>query len=404
VAVVIPTYNRMALVGQTIASVLKQRQPPDEIIVVDDGSTDGTAGVIAAFGRRVRYIEKRNAGKAAALNRAITEVGSDYIWLLDDDDVALPNALATHLEFLTRRPDLDFSYGAHYQFNGDEPPKMAMLASQGPMPIDAAAPEALFVRAMLWFPFYLQGMLVPRRCYEKVGPFDESLNFTEDYDMILRLARRFRGGSVNAPVFCWRVHAGLRDPAHERRSASERDTTFRDYERAIFARLHATLPLSEYLPRSAAAGAPDCLETRQARLQRACIMTRHGLFAEAFEDLRSALNASENGAALGQDERQILAQMLNVEAWWLRAYPDYAASLGRLLRRCRAHGALAACATGLGWQLEVHVRRRRYGEAIRFGVHLQQLVGLTRLPAIITAALRRRYRQRTATARARRSP
>jgi hypothetical protein len=392
-AVIIPTYNRMNLVGQAVASILNQTRPPDEVVVVDDGSTDGTADVVTAFGRRVRYIKKKNAGKAAALNQAMTEVRSDYIWLMDDDDVALPNALETHLEFLATRTDIDFSYGAHYQFNSDGPPKMEWLPWQDPMPIAAAAPEELFVRAMFWFPFYLQGMLVPRRCYEKAGPFAESLTFTEDYDMILRLTRRFRGGNVNAPIFCLRVHAGLRGPAHERRSASERDTTFRDYTRGIFTRLYVALPLAEYLPRGAVAGAPSILETRQARLQRACIMSRHGLFEEAFEDLRIVLNESQDGATLSQRERQILTQMLNVEAWWLRAYPDYTAFLGRLLRRRRAHEALEACATGLGWQLETNARRGQYGEAMRFGAHLQQLVGAARLPAFITKALLRRYRQ-----------
>lgn len=396
VAVIIPTYNRAHFVGQAIDSVLSQTRPPDEVIVVDDGSTDETADVVRAFGRRVRYIRKDNAGKAKALNRAMPEVGSDYVWLFDDDDVALPNALETHLEFLAKHTDIDFSYGAYYEFRGNLPPKPEWLSSQVPIAIRAAAPEALFVHAMLWFPFSLGGMLVPRRCYEEVGPFDDSLTFTEDYDMILRLARGFRGGNVNAAIFCVRVHSGLRGPARETRAASERGATFLDYDRRIFAQLHAALPLAEYLPSGAVAGALNGLETRQALLQRACIMTRHGLVEEAFDDLRTVLDDSRQGAMLSQREQSILAAMLNVEAWWLRTYPDYAYSLGRLLRRRGAYVPLDACATGFGWGLEASVRSRRYADAMLIGIHLQRLVGVMRLPVLVSRALRRRYRQHAA--------
>jgi glycosyltransferase involved in cell wall biosynthesis len=392
VTVIIPTYNRMNLVGQTIESILNQTRPPDEIVVIDDGSTDATTDVVSAFGNRVRHIRKKNTGKAATLNVAMEEVASDYIWLMDDDDTALPRALETQLAFLATHPEIDFCYGAHHEFSGDAPPRAEALASQEPMSIAAAAPENLFIRAMIWFPFYLQGMLVPRRCYREVGPFDESLTFTEDYDMILRLARRFRGGNVNAAVFCRRVHSGRRGPAHERRAASERSAAFRRYEHGIFARLHAELPLAEYLPNRPSENL-GALEMRQARLQRACIMSLHGLFKEAFRDLGSVLDQAGGGPPLTPRERRILAQMLSVELWWLQANPHYPASVGQLLRRRGAYRALNACAVGLGWRLEVSLRRRRYGDAMHFGRHLRELVGVARLPGFFVAALMRRYRR-----------
>lgn len=393
VAVIVPTYNRAHLVGQTIDSLLQQTRLPDEIIVVDDGSTDETADVVAAFGHQIRYIKKENSGKAAALNRAMMEIGADYVWTIDDDDVALPNALQMHLEALANRADADFSYSAHYEFTGDRPPDLKSLFSQAPMAIANASPEDLFVRAMLWFPFYLQGMLVPRRCYEQVGPFDESLTFTEDYEMILRLARHFRGGNVGAPTFCLRVHPGVRGPAHEQRAASERHATFRGYDSSTFAQLYAELPLADYLPRGSVSGELSDSEERQARLQRACIMSRHGLSEMAFEDLNAALDG-RGDSALGECERRILLQMLNVEPWWLRVYPDYPALLGRLLRRHHADEALRACATGLSWQLENSVRHGRCREALRIAMQLHQLIGTARIPAFFARALLRHSRGR----------
>lgn len=395
VAVIVPTYNRAHLVGQTIESILQQTRLPDEILVVDDGSTDETADVVAAFGHQIRYIKKENAGKAAALNRAMKEIGADYVWTIDDDDIALPNALQMHLEALANRADADFSYSAHYEFTGDRPPDLKSLSSQAPMAIASTSPDNLFVRAMLWFPFYLQGMLVPRRCYEHVGPFDESLTFTEDYDMILRLTRHFRGKDVGAPTFCLRVHPGVRGPAHEQRSARDRHRTFRGYDSGTFERLRADLPLADYLPRGSVSGGLSGSEERRARLQRACIMSRHGLFAMAFEDL-NAVFGSRGDSALGEGERRILVQMLNVEPWWLRVYPDYAALVGRLLRRHRAEDALRACATGLSWQLENCVRHGRYREALHIAVQLHQLIGTARVPAFFARALVRYFRGRGA--------
>lgn len=393
VAVLIPTYNRAHLVGQTIDSMLNQTHSPDEIIVVDDGSTDETADVVGAFGHRIHYIKKENSGKAAALNRAMVEISSEYVWFMDDDDCALPNALEAHLDFLAAHTDIDFSYGTYYSFSGNGPPRMELLSSQDPAPLGAVAPEDLFVHAMLWFPFSLQSMLVPRRCYEQVGPFVESLAFTEDYEMILRLARYFRGGNSNVPTFCVRIHAGVRGPAHEQRSAGERHAAFRGYDRDTFARLYAELPLVDYLPRgSVASDELNGSQERQARLQRACIMSRHGLFDLAFDDLKAALD-SRGESLLGAHERHLLTQMLNVEPWWLQAYPDYPASLGRLLRRHRAHEALQACAVGLGWQLEKSVHRGHYGEALRIGAQLRQLVGTARLPALAARALVQRHRR-----------
>lgn len=392
VAVIIPTYNRAHLVGQTVDSMLNQSRPPDEVIVVDDGSTDATSQVIATFGDRVRYIKKENAGKAAALNRGMAEVRSEYVWLMDDDDWALPNALEAHLDFLATRTDIDFSYGTHYRFCGNGPPSMEWISSQAPSCVSVVEPEDLFVRAMLWFPFSLQSMLVPCRCYEQVGSFDESLTFTEDYEMILRLARRFRGANSNVPTFCMRVHAGLRGPAHERHAVSEKQGSFRSYEHRIFTRLGAELPLSDYLPRNSSPRNLNELEQRQARLQRASIMNRHGLFDAAFEDLHAVLT-HRNNSSLDERERQILVQMLNVEPWWLRAYPHCAVSIGRLLRRHRAHEALRACAVGLGWQFEKSVRHRKLGEAAYLAIHLLRLVGVANLPALARRALKKYHRR-----------
>jgi GT2 family glycosyltransferase len=103
-SVVIPTYNRADCIGRTIASVMAQSLPPDEVIVVDDGSTDDTAGVVAGFDGRVRYVRQENAGVAAARNHGARLAGSEWIAFVDSDDLWHPRKLELQLGVLACLP------------------------------------------------------------------------------------------------------------------------------------------------------------------------------------------------------------------------------------------------------------------------------------------------------------
>lgn len=112
VSVVIPTYNRARYVTEAIDSVLAQTVPPDEIIVVDDGSTDNTQDVLKRFGDRIKYIRQDNAGPGIARNTGIKSSKNEYIAFLDSDDLWEPNRLERQLAAAKRyrhRPVLWFS-------------------------------------------------------------------------------------------------------------------------------------------------------------------------------------------------------------------------------------------------------------------------------------------------------
>jgi len=96
VSVIIPTYNRAHMVGETIESVLQQTFQDFEVIVADDGSTDGTHQLLRTYGDRIRYLFQQNRGAAAARNRAVEEAKGRYLAFCDDDDLWCPD----HLEFL----------------------------------------------------------------------------------------------------------------------------------------------------------------------------------------------------------------------------------------------------------------------------------------------------------------
>lgn len=106
VSIVIPAYNRAHLIGETLRSVLAQTYRPLEVLVVDDGSKDGTHEVVEAFGGPVRCIRQPNGGVAAARNRGLAEARGEFVALLDSDDVWLPWKLEAQVRILRAFPEV----------------------------------------------------------------------------------------------------------------------------------------------------------------------------------------------------------------------------------------------------------------------------------------------------------
>jgi glycosyltransferase involved in cell wall biosynthesis len=179
-SVIIPTYNRASVLARAVDSVLAQTCPPDEIIVVDDGSTDHTGDVLAAYGRRLSVIRQDNGGVSRARNAGIRAASGDLIALLDSDDAWRPKKLEHQMAALTARPDLPLChtdeiwirYGVrvnpmqkHQKRGGDIFPDC--------LPICVISPSSVVLR---------------RAIFDEVGLFDETLPACEDYDLWLRIA------------------------------------------------------------------------------------------------------------------------------------------------------------------------------------------------------------------------
>ncbi len=110
-SVIIPVYNGAATIARAIESVLEQSYPAFEVIVVDDGSTDETARVVAGFGRRVVYLHQANAGVSAARNNGARQSNGQWLAFLDADDWYYPDRLRWHAEWIDRDPGLEFLTG-----------------------------------------------------------------------------------------------------------------------------------------------------------------------------------------------------------------------------------------------------------------------------------------------------
>lgn len=111
VSVIIPAYNRELYLGEAIRSALEQTRPPDEIIVVDDGSTDGTAEVARSFGGMVRCLSQKNEGAASARNHGVRASRGELLAFLDSDDHWVPQKLDWQLKFLESYPETDLVFG-----------------------------------------------------------------------------------------------------------------------------------------------------------------------------------------------------------------------------------------------------------------------------------------------------
>src|ERR1700722_2884157 len=116
ICAIIPTYNRSGMLRARFDSILAQSRPMQEIIVVNDGSTDDTENVVKSYGDRVKLISKTNGGKSSALNSALARCTADYIWIFDDDDIAAPDSIDRLAEAMDIDSTIDYAYGTYQNF------------------------------------------------------------------------------------------------------------------------------------------------------------------------------------------------------------------------------------------------------------------------------------------------
>lgn len=202
VSVIIPTYNRADLVREAIQSVLDQTYQNFEIIVVDDGSTDGTEQVLAPYKDRIIYIYQENQGGAAARNTGIKVAKGEYIAFLDSDDLWFPQKLEKQVEILDKNQDISVVYSNIIKI--DENNKIIGRGSKDNRFLSGYIfREVLLRKAACAF---LQTLLVRKICFEEIGYFDEKLKKAHDRDMILRLAQKYKMYGIKEPLAKFRIH------------------------------------------------------------------------------------------------------------------------------------------------------------------------------------------------------
>lgn len=195
VSIIIPLYNAADVIAQTIESALAQTWTDREIIVVDDGSTDGSDEIVAAFGSSVRYHRTENRGVASARNRGIALAAGRYIALLDHDDLWAPTKLERQLAVMDRRPEvgLVITDVAHL----DQAGRPMGIIGAGYNPSETFA--RLFVRGYVPTP---SAALIRRSVLETVGGFDEQFHSAglDDHELWTRIAAHCDIANVPQPL------------------------------------------------------------------------------------------------------------------------------------------------------------------------------------------------------------
>jgi glycosyltransferase involved in cell wall biosynthesis len=202
VSVVIPAYNYARFLPGAIESVLNQTYPRFELIVVNDGSTDETAEVVARYGGRVRYIYQENAGLSAARNTGIRAAEFPFVSFLDADDEFAPDLLDRIMSvFASLPPNFGLVSCRELQIdaNGDFRPQKSL---------DLGGDWEITIRdVLLKTRFPACGLVVRREVFEQCGYFDTSLRSSEDRDMWIRIAVCWRLHQVAEPLVRIRQHA-----------------------------------------------------------------------------------------------------------------------------------------------------------------------------------------------------
>jgi glycosyltransferase involved in cell wall biosynthesis len=172
VSAIVTVYNYERYVGEAVESVLAQDSGPLEVVVVDDGSTDGSAAVVRGFGDRVRYGYQPNGGLCRALNHGLGLARGEFIAFLDADDLWTPDKLRVQMAAFEARPELDLVFGHARHFFSPEMPAESRRRYQCP---EGTAPA-----------YFKQAMLARRAAFARVGPFDTGLRLGDFIDWLAR--------------------------------------------------------------------------------------------------------------------------------------------------------------------------------------------------------------------------
>lgn len=203
VSIIIPVYNGEDFVKEAIDCALAQTYKNVEVIVVNDGSQDGTDKICKSYKDKIRYFKKKNGGVSTALNEGIKNMTGDYFSWLSHDDLYKPDKIEKQMEFLKKNKYKDVVLYSDYEcMNGEGQP------FANPVVFDQKMLEEKPLYCMLRGCLNGITMLVPKKAFEELGEFDPSLRCTQDYDMWWKMIKKYKFVHMNELMTYTRIHAG----------------------------------------------------------------------------------------------------------------------------------------------------------------------------------------------------
>jgi glycosyltransferase involved in cell wall biosynthesis len=215
VCVVIPAYNSAPFIAAALDSVLAQSHPVSEVIVVDDGSTDATPQIVAAY-PQVKWVSQDHQGPSAARNTGIRQALCESVAFLDSDDIWQPDKIAKQLAALAAHPSAAFSFstlaGFYTRDNVEvavEPymPNELRVWLKGKTTHDGRAFGNIYQLLLRTNCVHTSSVIARRNALSDVGMFDETMHLGEDHDLWLRLSRRWPAVFITDPVSKYRIHS-----------------------------------------------------------------------------------------------------------------------------------------------------------------------------------------------------
>jgi glycosyltransferase involved in cell wall biosynthesis len=200
VSIVIPTYNRAGVIGDTIENLFQQTYRNIEVIVVDDGSTDETPAKLASYGSRIRWVTQKNAGPAAARNRGIAMANGEIIAFQDSDDAWHPTKIERQVSLMQRAGESVVGCIC----NSVVQLPHCVVRSFENAPIDPPIKEGVWLNVTevlaTRFILFNQAIAIRREVLAKIGGFDESFRLNEDMDLGLRLSLEGPWAFIREPL------------------------------------------------------------------------------------------------------------------------------------------------------------------------------------------------------------
>jgi glycosyltransferase involved in cell wall biosynthesis len=195
VSVIMPAFNCRAYISEALQSVFSQGIEAIEVIVVDDGSTDNTGDIAAAFDPRVRVIKGKNLGPAGARNLAVANSTGAFLAFLDADDVWLPGKLLAQMQLLENVPEAKIVYAGHIFWHADAddhfppPETYEWVSKSGLNPVGSGW---IYPEMLLDSQIHIITAVCHRSVFDLVGGFDGTFGKGSDYDFWIRASRHFQ--------------------------------------------------------------------------------------------------------------------------------------------------------------------------------------------------------------------
>ncbi|MDO0825346.1 glycosyltransferase [Desulfosporosinus nitroreducens] len=200
VSVVIPTYNHARYLPYALESVIYQSYANLEVIVIDDGSTDGTSKVVKNYGSKINYIYKANGGTPSALNLGLSVATGKYICWLSADDGLIGDKISKQVRLMESDPGLGFSYTSFVVIDANGTKQYDVNSAFYPNKQEMVTKlmEGCFING--------SSVMMSSSALKNVGNFDEGLPQAHDYDLWYRFLRHYTCGFLAEPLLAYRWH------------------------------------------------------------------------------------------------------------------------------------------------------------------------------------------------------